>query len=133
MSAIITFTIQFLIGFAAISLVLMVHELGHFMAAKLLHVSVDEFRIGMGPKLFTVHGRITDFSVCLIPLGGCTRMKGSEDLTKALRDQAKSFETSEKGSYFTSAPFVRFIIFLSGPLINIVLSVLIFTLISFIP
>ena len=133
MTGLITFVVQFLIGFAAISLVLMVHELGHFIAAKILHVSVDEFRFGFGPRLFTVHGRKTDFSLCLIPLGGCTRMKGSEDLTKALRDEAKNFETSEKGSYFTSAPFARFMIFLSGPLINIILSVFIFTFVSYIP
>ncbi len=133
MASLISFIIQFLIGFLAISLVLIVHEAGHFIAAKLLKVSVDEFVLGFGPRLFTIHGRKTDFSLALIPLGGCTRMKGSEDLSKALRDQAKNFEKGEKGSYFTSPPLVRFIIFFAGPLINIILALIIFTSISFIP
>ena len=133
MAGIISFITTFLIGFAAISLVLMLHEIGHFIAARALHVEVEEFVFGFGPRLFTFHGRRTDFSIALIPLGGCTRMKGSEDLTKALRDQARTFERGEKGSYFTSKPLVRFIIFLSGPLINIIFSIFVFTAISFIP
>lgn len=133
MSLLKTFIIQFLIGFFGISLVLFLHELAHFLTAKLVGVSVDEFSLGMGPKLFSIHGRKTIFTIRLLPLGGSTKMNGSTDLIKALRDDAKEFERCEEGSFFTSSPFKRFLIFFSGPIANILLAFLLFIIISYIP
>ena len=96
MSLLKTFIIQFLIGFFGISLVLFLHELAHFITAKIVGVSVDEFSLGMGPKLFSINGRKTIFTIRLLPLGGSTKMNGSTDLIKALRDDAKEFVRCEE-------------------------------------
>ena len=133
MDQIFSFITQFLIGFIGISVVLIIHELAHFIAARLLKVSVEEFSIGMGPKFLSFQGKKTLYSFRLLPLGGSTRMNGSTDLIKALRDDAKDFDNSEIGSYFTTSPIRRFFIFFAGPFINLLIAFLIFILISFIP
>lgn len=125
--------LQLIIGFIAIGIVILIHEWGHFLMARLLKVEVETFSIGMGPKVFTIHGRKTEYCISLIPFGGYCQMKGSIDLTKALKDEAKNFQTSESGSYFSTTPFVRFLIFLAGPAANLLLSCLLFTLIALIP
>ena len=133
MTQLLTFISQFLIGFVGISIVLIIHELAHFIAARLLKVNVEEFSIGMGPRVFTLPGKKTSFTLRLLPLGGSTRMNGSTDLTRALREDAKDFNNSEAGSFFSTSPIRRFFIFFAGPFINILLALIIFIIISFIP
>ena len=122
-----------LIGLFGISLVLLIHETGHYIMARLLKVEVEVFSIGMGPRLFSFQGRRTELRLSLIPFGGYCSMKGSTDLTKALKDDAKSFKVAEQGSYFGTTPLVRFMIFLAGPLMNFLLSCLLFGLTAVIP
>lgn len=124
---------QFALGFVGIGLVLLFHEAGHFAAARLLGVRVETFGLGMGPKLFTIHGKNTDFVFSLVPFGGYCQMEGSIDLIKALRDDAKSFDKAEHGTYFTTTPLTRTLIFAAGPLANFLLSVLLFLAVSLIP
>ncbi len=57
---------------------MIIHELGHFLAAKKTGVLVEEFAIGMGPKLFSHQGKETLFSIRAIPIGGFCKMKGEE-------------------------------------------------------
>ena len=91
MSALFIMLIQFLIGFIGIGLVVLVHETGHFLAARALGVRVEIFGIGMGPVLFSLHSKNTEFRFSLIPFGGYCQMDGSIDLVKALRDDMKTF------------------------------------------
>ena len=114
----IVWILQFLIGFIGIGLVVLVHESGHFLAARALGVRVETFGIGMGPKILSHQGKNTEYCISLIPFGGYCRMDGSIDLVKALRDEQKSFAKGEYGSYFTTTPLVRLLIFLAGPLAN---------------
>lgn len=115
-----------------ISIVLFLHELGHFIASRLLGVDVECLSVGIGPKLFSFHGK-TEYRISLIPFGGYCRMGGSLDLTKALRDNKESLDVAEAGSYFGSEPFKRFIIFLAGPLANFLLAALLFLIAALIP
>ena len=129
----IVWILQFLIGFIGIGLVVLVHESGHFLAARALGVRVETFGIGMGPKIFSYQGKNTEYCISLIPFGGYCRMDGSIDLVKALRDEQKSFAKGEYGSYFTTTPLVRLLIFLAGPLANFLLSVILFLIVAMIP
>lgn len=122
-----------LIGLFGISLVLLFHEGGHFLMARLLKIDVEVFSIGMGPKLFSIQGRRTELRLSLIPFGGYCSMKGSTDLTKALKDEARAFKVTEQGSYFGTTPLVRFMIFLAGPLANFLLACILFGLTAVIP
>jgi len=72
--------IAFIIVFAV---VVFIHELGHFVAAKKSGVRVREFAIGMGPKVFQVRKNGTTYTLRLLPLGGYVRMAGRGDLDSA--------------------------------------------------
>lgn len=133
MAALIIKLLQLFIGIIAIGIIVLIHEAGHFMASRLLKVDVEIFSVGMGPCLFSFQGRKTEYRISLIPFGGYCRMKGSIDLTKALKDEAKHFDVAEHGSYFSTTPFVRFLIFLAGPMTNLLLSCILFIIIALIP
>ena len=67
------FKIIFLLGF-----LVFIHEGGHFLAARLFKVKVEEFSIGFGPKIFTKKGKETQYSIGCIPFGGYVKMLGEE-------------------------------------------------------
>ncbi|MCK5429070.1 MAG: site-2 protease family protein, partial [Anaerolineales bacterium] len=71
------FLVQLLQFVAGIAILIVVHELGHFMAARLLKVDVEEFGLGFPPRLATLfQAGGTRFSINWIPLGGFVRIKG---------------------------------------------------------
>ena len=61
---------SFLISLLVFSLIIVVHELGHFIAAKKNGITVEEFAIGMGPKIFSFKKNETIYSLRAIPMGG---------------------------------------------------------------
>lgn len=63
------------------------HELGHFVVAKMCHVLVLEFSIGMGPKLFQYHGRETTYTIRWFPIGGYVRLASKGDAPKLDKGQ----------------------------------------------
>ena len=125
--------LRFLIGFLLIGLVVFFHELGHFLMARLMKVDVDVFSFGMGPTLLSFYGVKTEYRISAFPFGGYCRMKGSADLGKALSEKKNSFGFIELGSYFSSNPIRRFLIYLGGPLMNFLLAVALFAISSLIP
>ncbi len=110
-----------IIFFIVLSVLIIVHEYGHFITAKKCGVKVERFALGFGPKLgsFTRDG--TEFVLCLIPLGGYVKMAGDE------RSQCKG-EPAE----FLSQPVGRraFIVFM-GPVVNYLLAYVCFVLVFF--
>ena len=125
--------IHLVIGLIGIGFVIFLHELGHFLASRAMGIDVEVLSYGFGPRLFSIMGRNTEYRFSMIPFGGYCRMKGSLDLMKALRDEKGSFDTTEKGSYFGSTPLRRIIIYLSGPLMNILLAIIILSISAMIP
>ena len=59
-----------------LGVIVFIHELGHFLVAKMFHVYVGEFALGMGPKLLSYQGKETLYSLRAIPLGGFCQMAG---------------------------------------------------------
>lgn len=116
-----------------IGVVIFFHELGHFIAARLFKVDVEVLSFGYGPKIFSIKGKKTEFKFSCIPFGGYCRLKGSMDLIKALGDESKSITVSEEGSYFSTTPFIRFCIYLAGPLMNFLLAIVMITISALIP
>ena len=99
--------IIFLLGFLII-----IHEGGHFLVAKLCKVRVNEFSIGFGPKLWSKQGKETKYELRLIPFGGFVNMEGEE-------------EHSEKEGSFSKASIPkRFAIIVAGALVNILFGIL---------
>lgn len=75
-----------LIGF---SLLIIVHEFGHFIMAKINKIKVEEFSIGMGPIIFSVNGKETIYSLRMFPIGGYIKMLGEEDNNDDIRSFSK--------------------------------------------
>lgn len=125
--------LRFILGFLLIGLVVFIHELGHFFAARLLKVDVEVLSYGMGPKVIAFQGKNTEFRISALPFGGYCRMKGSIDLSKALSDDKRSMDISEAGSYFSSSPLRRLLIYFAGPLTNFILAFLLLSLSAVLP
>ncbi len=114
-------------------IIIMVHELGHFIAAKCMGVKVNEFAIGMGPKLFKFGKKETQYSLRLFPIGGYCAMEGEDSAgggeVKLNPDDASSGELEVPDSPPKPDPrafnqkkvWRRMIIILAGPVMNLVL------------
>lgn len=95
-----------------LSILILVHEWGHFITAKSVGVKVEKFSLGFGPKLFSFMHQGTEFMVCAVPLGGYVKMAGDE------RGECKG--TREE--YFSKPVGHRALIVLMGPIVNYVLA-----------
>ncbi len=96
-----------------LGIMVLVHEAGHFLAAKACGVRVEVFSIGFGPRLFGITRGDTDYRVCLLPLGGFVKMAGE------MGGEASSGDPAE----FPSRPrWQRIIILLAGPVSNFLLA-----------
>jgi len=108
------------IGFILVLIPLVIiHELGHFLFAKLFNVRADAFSIGFGPVLFAKKIGETDFRVSAIPLGGYVKLLG-EDPTSELSPEDKLRALHHQ------APWKRFFIFFGGPLFNFLWAIIVF-------
>ena len=73
--------VYILMGVLAFSFLVIAHEFGHFIVAKLNDVKVEEFSLGMGPKIIGIKGRETEYLIKALPIGGYVKMLGEEDKT----------------------------------------------------
>ncbi len=106
-----------------VGLVVLVHELGHFGAARLCGVRVYEFAFGFGPRLFARQVGQTLYAVRALPLGGMCRLAGMDD-SELAEEQADPDDPAS----FVNRPFwQRILIVAAGPLMNFVLAVAILT------
>ncbi len=126
-------TLKLITGLILIGLIVFLHELSHYVAARLFKVDVDVLSFGIGPKVLSKRKKDTEFRISLFPFGGYCRMKGSADIEKALRDKSESIILKESGSYFAAPPFQRIMIFLAGPLSNYILAFILLLISSIIP
>jgi regulator of sigma E protease len=96
-----------------------VHELGHFIAAKLLGVKVLRFSIGFGPRLFGFTRGETEYRVAALPLGGYVKMAGD--------DPSEELPAVDRGrGFLEQRPWRRFVIAAAGPGMNLVFPALIY-------
>lgn len=102
-----------------IGLVIFVHEMGHFLAARWCGVKVDLFSLGFGPRLFGWTRGDTTYQVAAIPLGGFVRMKGDD----AYREGRGDLDSDDLQSKSVGA---RFFIYSAGVIMNVILGVVLF-------
>jgi regulator of sigma E protease len=114
---------NFIVSILVLSGLIFFHELGHYMAARLMGVYVEVFSIGFGKKLFSFHKWGTQWSISAIPLGGYVKMKGQDDSDPA----NKSFDDD---SYNVKTPLQKIFILLAGPLANFVLAFILYFFIA---
>ena len=105
---------------AVLSVLVLVHEFGHFIVAKRLGVRVLKFSIGFGPKIASIKKGDTEYLISAIPLGGYVKMAGDEPWEKL---------ANEKGEFLSRSVGDRFKIIFAGPFLNYVLAFAIFSVI----
>ncbi len=103
-----------------LSILILVHECGHFFVARKKGVRIERFSLGFGPPLVKFKKNQTQYLICAIPLGGYIKMAG-EDVHEGLR--------GERWEYLSRTPGVRAAIVFAGPLLNYLLALLVFSLI----
>lgn len=114
-----------------VGVLVVIHELGHFVAAKLLHVKVLRFSLGYGRPLVRVKLRETEYQLCVFPLGGYTRILGVAPGSSG-NDSSGSLEPAtgaraDAGRSFASRPlWQRLAIVFAGPAANLMLAVAIY-------
>lgn len=102
-----------------IGLVIFVHELGHFLAAKKVGVRVEVFSLGFGPRLFGFRRGPTDYRVSVVPIGGYVKMAGD----------IPGDGTGESDELLTRSVGERFLIYSGGVVMNVVFAVVAFPII----
>ncbi|MBQ8740451.1 MAG: site-2 protease family protein [Clostridia bacterium] len=90
-------------------ILIVIHEFGHFIAAKLLGVRVNEFAVGFGPKLFKWGKGETKYAINLVPLGGYCAMEGEDETS------------SDDRAFCNKKPWRRFLIVVMGATFNLIL------------
>lgn len=90
-------------------LIIIVHEGGHFAAARLMKIKVNEFSIGMGPKIFSFTKGKTKYSLRWILFGGYCAMEGEDEAS------------SEAGSFSSKSVPARMLVVVAGALMNLLL------------
>lgn len=93
-------------------ILIVIHEFGHFIAAKLCGVKVNEFAVGFGPKLFSKQGKETLYRFNLVPFGGYCAMEGEDENSENPR------------AFCNQKPFKRLIITAMGAIFNLVLGLI---------
>ena len=117
------------LGLIGLGLVVLVHELGHFVAARAVGVEVEAFSIGWGPRIAGFKKGGTEWRFSAFPIGGYCKMKGEESFRKALETKAPELPR-ENGSYYAASPWRRIVIAVSGPAANVLFAFLVFILVS---
>ena len=101
------FKVIFILGF-----LVLIHETGHFIVARLCKVKVKEFAIGFGPTIWKKQGKETKYALRLIPLGGFVNMEGEEE------------RSCEEGSFSEASIPKRIAIVAAGGLVNILFAII---------
>jgi len=109
-------------AFAAIFvflLVILLHELGHFTVAKLVGIRVNEFSIGMGPKIIQKEKGETRYSLRLLPIGGYVKMEGEDE------------DSDDPRGFGKASPQARIAVVIAGAFMNFVLAIIVLSIVSF--
>lgn len=112
-SAVFSKILYVLVAVLFFGVIIFIHEFGHFIFAKLFKVKVNEFAIGMGPAIFKKQGKVTKYTLRLLPIGGYNSMEGEDE------------NSEDEGAFCNKAVWKRFIIVAAGGIFNIILGFII--------
>ena len=114
-----------------LSVLVFVHEYGHYLGCKICGVKVDSFSIGMGKELWGWTDKSgVRWKVSLLPFGGYLKMYGDDDVASGKADKSiieKMTEEEKKISFYFQNPYKKFLIVFFGPFFNLIFAVLLLT------
>lgn len=108
--------IAFLGFLVTIAILVVFHEFGHYLVARIFGVKIITFSVGFGPKLYTYKGKMNDWCISAIPLGGYVRMLDAREGEVPLGQEHMAFNYKK--------PWQKILIALAGPIFNIIFAVL---------
>lgn len=100
-------------------MVVVIHELGHFAVAKSVGIKVNEFAIGMGPKLFQKKKGETEYTLRLLPIGGYVKMEGEDE------------SSNDPRSFNNVSALARIGVVAAGALMNFLLAIVVLSIVSY--
>jgi regulator of sigma E protease len=124
----VTVLVKIILGLIGLGVVVLVHELGHFIAARLTGIEVEAFSIGWGRPVLRKKIGGVEYRLGLFPLGGYCKMKGEAEYQAAI-SKPEAEISRVQGSFFGAKPWRRIVVSASGPLANVVFAAFVFMLI----
>lgn len=119
--------IDILLFLLVLSVLVAVHEFGHFIAAKACNIYVDRFSVGMPPRLFGFKYGETDYCIGALPIGGYVKMAGQEDAPMSDEERELDYGHVPSERFFNNKPvWQRAIVLVAGPAMNVVLAVVLY-------
>jgi membrane-associated protease RseP (regulator of RpoE activity) len=116
-----------------LTLLVFIHEFGHYWVARRFGIHAEVFSIGFGPELFGwTDRRGTRWKVSAIPLGGYVKFLGDNDETSTTPSEAALSGTPVKGAFFSKPLYARAAVVLGGPAANLLFAFLVLTVVFFI-
>ena len=100
-------------------LVILLHELGHFTVAKLVGIKVNEFSIGMGPKLLQKRKGETEYTLRVLPIGGYVKMEGEDE------------DSNDPRAFGSVSALSRIAVVAAGAIMNFILAIIVLSIVSF--
>ena len=120
---------KWILGLLALVVLIIFHEFGHYIAARIFGVKVESFSVGMGPVLFHKMHKGTDWRISAFPIGGYCGMKGENDFRQAIENNL-SYIPGEEDSLYGVHPLKRAAIGFAGPLFNYIFAFICYTIIA---
>jgi regulator of sigma E protease len=120
--------VKILLGLAGLGVVVFVHELGHFLAARLVGIDVEAFSIGWGKPVLKKKIGAVEYRLGMFPLGGYCKMRGENEFAEAWENRRNSIEPVP-GTFFGANPFRRIVVSFAGPFFNLLFAVLVLSVI----
>ncbi|GIK83956.1 MAG: RIP metalloprotease RseP [Patescibacteria group bacterium] len=118
-----------LVFILVLSFLVIIHELGHFFAAKWAKVKTDEFGLGYPPKAIKLfRWKDTDFTLNWIPFGGFVRMQGEDDQNDSSEPESKA-KKKPTGQFYQAGVYQKLVIILAGATVNFVFGIIAFTVV----
>jgi regulator of sigma E protease len=115
--------INILLGLIGLGIVVFFHELGHFLAARLVGINVEAFSIGWGNPILKKKVGNVEYRLGMFPIGGYCKMQGDSDHNNDAYKQLADGVKPEKGSYHAASPLARILVCFAGPFFNLLLAV----------
>ncbi len=114
-----------ILGLVGLGIVIFVHELGHFLAARAVGIGVEAFSLGWGPRLLSWKRGETEYRISVFPIGGYCLMRGEAEFRQAIESKNAEIPRTP-GTFHGASPLRRIIVSLAGPLANVVFAAIVF-------
>src|SRR5512133_2640173 len=124
-----TLFLDVFLGLIGLGIVIFVHELGHFLAARAVGIGVEAFSLGWGPKIVGWKRGETEYRISAFPIGGYCMMRGEAQFRQAIETKSDEIP-SAPGTFHGASPWRRIVVSLAGPFANVIFAAIVFVAVA---